>query len=377
VVLLVVVFRFELAPALRGAVNVLNRLSAFFDLIQQDPVISQVKLIAEPWDIGEGGYQVGNFPSLWSEWNGKYRDTVRDFWRGAEQTVPEFANRVTGSSDLYEPNGRRPNASINFVTAHDGFTLRDLVSYDGKHNDANGEQNRDGDSHSRSWNCGVEGETDDPAVLALRARQQRNVLATLFLSQGVPMLLAGDELGKTQGGNNNAYCQDNELSWIDWEGADTELLEFTRNLIRFASSHPVFCRRGWFQGHSVRGSELRDIGWFRPDGSEMSDDDWNVGFAKSLAFFVNGRGIPGRDRYGRLVVDDDFYVILSAFDEPLEFQLPAHLPTPWKVVLDTPARPAWTSGPTLESGGALEVASRSVVVLTHPRVAPRREAPPA
>ena len=261
-------FRFDLAATLARELHDVDRLSAFFDLIQQDPVVSQVKLIAEPWDIGEGGYQVGNFPPLWSEWNGKYRDTVRDFWRGTDQTMAEFAYRFTGSSDLYQGTARKPHASINFITAHDGFTLRDLVSYNEKHNEANGEDSRDGESHNRSWNCGAEGPTDDPAILAMRARQQRNFLTTLLLSQGVPMLLGGDEIGRTQGGNNNAYCQDNPISWYDWATADQSLLHFTRSLLRLRQRHPVFCRRRWFQGRPIHGSGVSDIGWFTPGASK-------------------------------------------------------------------------------------------------------------
>src|ERR687898_572297 len=270
-------FRFDLAATLAREFYEVDRLATFFELVQQDPVVSQVKLIAEPWDIGEGGYQVGNFPPLWTEWNGKFRDTARDFWRGEPATLAEFASRISGSADLYQDDGRKPFHSINFVTCHDGFTLNDLVSYNDKHNEANGEENRDGESHNRSWNCGVEGPTDDPAVNALRLRQKRNFLATLFLSQGVPMLLAGDEFGRTQLGNNNAYCQDNEISWLDWklDRPRRELLQFTRFLIRFRDEHPVLRRRHFFQGRRIRGSEVKDLAWFRPDGKEMSDEDWN------------------------------------------------------------------------------------------------------
>jgi isoamylase len=311
-------FRFDLAAALAREFFEVDRLSAFLDLIQQDPVISQVKLIAEPWDVGERGYHVGNFPPLWSEWNGKY------------------AFRFTGSSDLYASTGRRPYASINFITCHDGFTLRDLVSYDHKHNEANGEGNRDGEGHNRSWNCGVEGETDEPQVLELRARQQRNFLATLLLSQGVPMLLAGDELGRTQQGNNNAYCQDNPLSWIDWTGQDADLLDFARMLISLRSGHPVFRRRRWFQGSSIRGSALNDIGWFKPDGAEMSEQDWQVSFAKALAVFLSGEGIASPDRRGRRIVDDDFLVLLNAGSGKVTFVLPEPLRVrEWDEVLDT------------------------------------------
>ncbi|MDQ3931402.1 MAG: glycogen debranching protein GlgX, partial [Actinomycetota bacterium] len=329
-------FRFDLAATLARELHDVDRLSAFFDIIQQDPVISQVKLIAEPWDVGEGGYQVGSFPPLWSEWNGKYRDTVRAYWRGEEATLGEFANRFTGSSDLYAWETRRPNASINFVTAHDGFPLRDLVSYNVKHNEANRENNLDGESHNRSWNCGVEGPSDDPNVLACRAKQQRNFLTTLFLSQGVPMLLGGDELGRTQYGNNNAYCQDNEISWYEWDKLDEELLEFTRRLIALRYQHPVFRRRRWFVGRSIRGTELSDIGWFRPDGSEMRDEDWEVGSAKSLGVFLNGQGIPTPGSRGERIIDDDFYVVFNASEESLDFTLPDVLDERvWAKLLDT------------------------------------------
>ncbi|CAM5388074.1 Glycogen debranching enzyme [Streptomyces alboniger] len=293
-------FRFDLAATLARQFHEVDRLSSFFDLVQQDPVVSQVKLIAEPWDVGEGGYQVGNFPPLWTEWNGKYRDTVRDLWRGETSTLAEFASRLTGSSDLYQDDGRRPLASINFVTCHDGFTLRDLVSYNDKHNDANGEDNRDGESHNRSWNCGVEGETDDPAVSELRARQMRNFMATLMLSQGVPMLSHGDEVGRTQRGNNNAYCQDSELAWVEWpgdEGLGRELLDFTRAMVGLRKEHPVFRRRRFFHGRLVEGThdELSDIAWFTPEGEEMTQGDWDSAQAPALAVFLNGNAIsePG------------------------------------------------------------------------------------
>ena len=329
-------FRFDLAATLARELHDVDRLSSFFDLIQQDPVVSQVKLIAEPWDIGEGGYQVGNFPPLWSEWNGKYRDTVRDFWRGTDQTIAEFGWRFTGSSDLYQGTGRRPYASINFITAHDGFTLHDLVSYNEKHNDANGEENRDGESHNRSWNCGVEGPTDNPDVLALRRRQSRNFLTTLLLSQGVPMLLGGDEMGRTQKGNNNAYCQDNEISWYDWEHVDKDLLQFARRLIAFRNRHPVFWRRRWFQGRAIHGTKVSDIGWFTPGGSEMSDEDWRAGFAKSLGVFLNGRAIPSPNERGEPVVDDSFYLMFNAHHEPLEFTLAdAKWAERWNMLLNT------------------------------------------
>src|SRR5262245_7268239 len=329
-------FRFDLAATLARELHDVDRLSSFFDLIQQDPIVSQVKLIAEPWDIGEGGFQVGNFPPLWSEWNGKYRDSVRDFWRGTDQTLAEFAYRFTGSSDLYEGSSRKPYASINFITAHDGFTLHDLVSYNEKHNEANGEENRDGESHNRSWNCGMEGDTCDPAVKTLRARQTRNFLTTLLLSQGVPMILGGDEIGRSQRGNNNAYCQDNEVSWYDWAKADYKLLRFTSRLIQLRHHHPVFCRRRWFQGRLIHGTTVSDIGWFTPAGQEMSEEDWGVGFAKSLGVFLNGRAIPTTDERGDPVVDESFYVMFNAHHQALDFTLPeAKWGDEWGVVLDS------------------------------------------
>jgi isoamylase len=329
-------FRFDLAATLARELHDVDRLSAFFDLIQQDPVVSQVKLIAEPWDIGEGGYQVGNFPPLWSEWNGKYRDTVRDFWRGTERTLAEFGYRLTGSSDLYQGTARRPYASINFITAHDGFTLLDLVSYNEKHNEANGEDNRDGENHNRAWNCGDEGPTGNPDVATLRLKQRRNFLATLFLSQGVPMLLGGDELGRTQYGNNNAYCQDNEVSWYDWAHADATLLQFTERLIRFRHRHPVFCRRRWFQGRPIHGSGVGDIGWFTPGGHEMSEDDWQSAFCKSVGVFLNGSAIPTRNERGEPIVDDSFYVMFNASHEPVTFTLPSgQWGERWTTVLNT------------------------------------------
>jgi glycogen operon protein len=358
-------FRFDLASALARELHEVDRLGAFFDIIHQDPVISQVKLIAEPWDLGEGGYQVGNFPPGWSEWNGKYRDAIRDYWRGADAALGELAYRLTGSSDLYETSGRRPYASINFVTAHDGFTLRDLVSYNDKHNEANGEDNQDGESHNRSWNCGVEGPTDDPEVNALRARQQRNFLATLLLSQGVAMLLGGDELGRTQQGNNNAYCQDNELSWYDWEHVDDSLLQFTRGLIAFWKAHPVFRRRRFFQGRAIHGTDVSDIAWFTPDGAPMSEEHWGEGFAKSLAVFLNGRGITEPDEDGRRVTDDTFYLLFNAHHEPLVFRLPGgRWGRRWVAVLDTRDAAAPREGDTRHAAGSeVEVAARSVVVL--------------
>jgi glycogen operon protein len=361
-------FRFDLAATLARQFHEVDRLSAFFDLIQQDPVISQAKLIAEPWDLGDGGYQVGNFPPLWSEWNGHFRDSVRDYWREGGTPIGELAERLTGSSDLYEATGRRPSASINFITAHDGFTLRDLVSYNNKHNEANGENNRDGSDDNRSWNCGVEGPTDDPDVLALRRRQSRNLLATLMLSQGVPMMLGGDELGRTQQGNNNAYCQDNELSWFDWARADVDLLEWTQYVISLRRAHPVFSRRRFFQGRPVRGrgrNGLADISWFRPDGEPMTDEDWDSGYAKSLGVFLNGHAIPDLDRHGREVRDDSFYLLFNAWEQPIDFTLPGPVwSTRWSVVLDTrldlPSQP----GTEYKAGDTLALSGRVLVVLS-------------
>jgi glycogen operon protein len=367
-------FRFDLAATLARELHDVDRLSSFFDLIQQDPVVSQVKLIAEPWDIGEGGYQVGNFPPLWSEWNGKYRDTVRDFWRGTDQTLAEFAYRFTGSSDLYQGTARRPYASINFITAHDGFTLRDLVSYNEKHNEANGEEGRDGESHNRSWNSGEEGPTDNPEVLALRARQTRNFLTTLLLSQGVPMLLGGDEIGRTQRGNNNAYCQDNEISWYDWAQGDRKLIEFTRRLTQLRHRHPVFCRRRWFQGRPIHGTQVSDIGWFTPSGTEMSEEDWQAGFAKSLGVFLNGRGISTPNERGEPVLDSSFYVMFNAHHEALEFTMPEEKwGCRWAGVLntaeDTDRLAEKDFGPELEAGGRMLVGPWSLVLLR--RTAPQ------
>jgi glycogen operon protein len=353
-------FRFDLAATLARQFFDVDRLAAFFDLVQQDPVVSQVKLIAEPWDVGEGGYQVGNFPSTWSEWNGRYRDTVRDFWRGEHAKLADFAQRLSGSPDLYQADTRRPAASINFVTAHDGFTLLDLVSYDSKHNEANGEENRDGTDDNRSWNCGVEGPSDDPAVLACRRQQQRNLLATLLLAQGVPMLLGGDELGRTQRGNNNAYCQDSELSWLDWEHVDTGLLEFTRGLIALRREHEVFRRRRWFHGRPIRG--IPDILWLKPDGTEMNEGDWNAGFARSVGVFLNGEAILSTDTRGQRIVDESFLLLFNAHVEPLEWVLPDLRGTHWTRVLDSAGG---------EAGGELRertsVAERSVVVLRRER----------
>jgi glycogen operon protein len=358
-------FRFDLASTLARELHDVDRLSAFFDLIQQDPVVSQVKLIAEPWDVGEGGYQVGNFPPLWSEWNGKYRDNMRDFWRGEERTLGEFAFRFTGSSDLYATNGRRPYASVNFVTAHDGFTLHDLVAYNEKHNRANGEDNRDGESHNRSWNCGVEGPSDDPAVRELRARQRRNFLTTLLLSQGIPMLLHGDEIGRTQGGNNNAYCQDSEVSWLDWEHADPELLVFVRDLVALRRAHPIFRRRRYFHGRNVRGSRVGDIDWLRGDGDEMTEADWNAPFAKSLGVFLNGQALEGVDERGERRTDDSFMILINAHPEPQPWTLPSgEWGERWREILDT-TKPALhlEGGPVRRAGEHLELGGRSIKVL--------------
>jgi glycogen operon protein len=358
-------FRFDLASTLARELHDVDRLSAFFDLIQQDPVISQVKLIAEPWDVGEGGYQVGNFPPVWTEWNGKYRDCVRDFWQGEDQTMDEFAARFTGSSDLYQNTSRLPYASINFITAHDGFTLKDLVSYNEKHNDANGEQNRDGESHNRSWNCGAEGPTDDPEVSRLRGGQKRNFLATLLLSQGVPMLLGGDEMGRTQEGNNNAYCQDNEISWYDWEKGEKDLLLFCQKLIQYRKDHPVFRRRGWFHGRAIHGSEVKDIAWFNMEGIQMAEEDWGQAFAKTLGVFLNGATIPNPNPRGEPVTDDNFYLIFNAHNEPLNFTLPgADWGKNWLKEMDTES--GWLEDEKwLKAGDQIKVEARCLLVLRH------------
>ena len=329
-------FRFDLAAALARGLHEVDRLSSFFDLIHQDPVINQVKLIAEPWDLGEGGYQVGNFPPLWSEWNGRYRDGVRDYWRNAGEPLADFAARLTGSSDLYAWSGRKPSASVNFITSHDGFTLADLVAYDQKHNEDNGEDNRDGDDHNRSWNSGAEGPTTDPGVLEVRATRRRSMLATLLLSQGVPMLLGGDEIGRTQGGNNNGYAQDNEISWFDWDHVDHELLAFVQRVIRLRSNHPTFRRRRWFEGQSIHGQDVHDIGWYSPEGTEMTEQDWEVGYAKSLAVFLNGEAISSRGPRGERVMDYSFFMLFNARPEPTTFVIPQGLGgTGWMVEFDT------------------------------------------
>jgi isoamylase len=366
-------FRFDLAATLARQFHEVDRLSAFFDLVQQDPVVSQVKLIAEPWDVGDGGYQVGGFPPLWSEWNGKYRDTVRDFWRSSPSTLGEFASRIAGSSDLYEHTGRRPIASINFVTAHDGFTLNDLVSYNDKHNEANGEGNRDGESYNRSWNCGAEGPTDDVHITKLRERQRRNFLTTLLLSQGVPMILHGDELGRTQQGNNNVYCQDSELSWVDWDldESRTALLEFTRRLVHLRKHHPVFRRRRFFAGAPEHGgeSDLRDIAWFNTDGNHMADDAWTGDHARAVAVFLNGDAIPEPDMRGQDITDDSFLVLFNAQPDATTFTLPdAEYGKEWTAVLDTDTQVE--PGTKVYAGEDLALAQRSMVVLTRPPVTP-------
>ncbi|WP_104042501.1 glycogen debranching protein GlgX [Arthrobacter sp. ZGTC412] len=358
-------FRFDLASTLAREFYDVDKLSTFFELIQQDPVVSQVKLIAEPWDVGPGGYQVGNFPPQWTEWNGKYRDTVRDFWRGEPATLGEFASRITGSADLYEHSGRRPVASINFVTAHDGFTLADLVSYNEKHNDANGEDNNDGESHNRSWNCGAEGPTDDPEVLGLRARQQRNFIASLLLSQGVPMLLHGDELGRTQQGNNNGYCQDSEITWIDWSNIDQPLIEFTAAVNALRAKHPTFRRSRFFDGRPVlrgEGERLPDIVWLDPDGEYMKPEAWDSGFGRSVGVFLNGDGIQGKDSRGRRITDVNFLLYFNAHDDTVKFTLPSDEFAPaWDVIIDTAGQNADTE--PVSAGGHLPVEAKSLVVL--------------
>ncbi len=372
-------FRFDLAATLARQFHEVDRLSAFFDIVQQDPVVSQVKLIAEPWDLGDGGYQVGGFPPLWTEWNGKFRDTVRDFWRSEPSTLGEFASRIAGSSDLYEHTGRRPLASVNFVVAHDGFTLADLVSYNDKHNEANGEDNRDGESFNRSWNSGAEGPTTDRAVLALRARQQRNFLATLLLSQGVPMLAHGDEIGRTQQGNNNAYCQDNELTWLDWDLDDEReaLLTFTRRLIHLRRTHPVFRRRRFFAGRPDHGgeSDLLDIAWFTPAGTHMDDTAWDNDQARAVAVFLNGSAIVESDGRGAPIVDDSFLVLFNGNFEETTFQLPPRdFGERWTVVLDTDGRVP--PGRSIRARAKVKLEQRSAVLLTRPPEPPKPPAKP-
>lgn len=363
-------FRFDLAASLAREFHAVDKLSTFFDLVQQDPIVSQVKLIAEPWDLGEGGYQVGNFPALWTEWNGKFRDTARDYWRGEYATMGEFASRFTGSSDLYADDGRSPHASVNFVVAHDGFTLRDLVSYNDKHNDANGEGNRDGESHNRSWNCGAEGETADPDVLELRARQQRNFLTTLLLSQGVPMIAHGDEIGRTQAGNNNGYCQDNEITWMDWTNADKDLLAFTRKLISLRAEHPIFRRQKFFNGQPIDTEdwdEVPDITWLKPDGEYMTSEDWQVGYAKTITVVLNGQALDEKDYFGRKLYDSSFIILFNASEQDEDCVIPGRkVGTTWGEVLDTAAwpEPELVSPQVRHEGGATRtVKARSMVVM--------------
>ena len=360
-------FRFDLASALARELYEVDSLAAFFDIIHQDPVLSVTKLIAEPWDIGEGGYQVGNFPLLWSEWNGKYRDSLRDFWRNRDCRLGEFAFRITGSSDLYQANGKRPHASINFMTCHDGFTLRDLVSYDEKHNEDNQEDNRDGESYNRSWNCGVEGETDDPDILALRQKQQRNFLATLLLSQGVPMILGGDELGRSQGGNNNSYCQDSEISWYDWDlGPENQtLLDFTRQLIHLRLRHPNLSRRHWFQGREIHGSGIHDIGWYNPSGQEITDEQWHDGSAKAICVFFNGSELLAPNPRGERVVDDSFLLMFNAQPNAQDFHIPPTLKQRgWTLLMDTQKDTGFVDDPhPYTPDEMITLADFSVVVL--------------
>jgi isoamylase len=359
-------FRFDLAAALAREFHDVDRLSAFFDVIHQDPVISRVKLIAEPWDLGEGGYQVGNFPAGWAEWNGKYRDALRRYWKGDERQVAELGYRLTGSSDLYEQGGRRPSASVNFVTAHDGFTLADLVSYNTKHNEANGEDNRDGTDDNASWNCGIEGPTDDPKITALRERQMRNFLATLFLSQGIPMLCGGDEIARTQQGNNNGYCQDSEISWYDWRlsRAASRQLEFCRRLVRLRLAEPVFHRRRFFQGRRIHGSAVKDLSWFSPDGKEMTEEEWNNGFTRCLGLRLAGDTIEEVDEKGQPIIGDTYLWLLNAHHELVPFTLPAHhARVRWTLVLDTKEWDTSPRGATFRAGEQYPLEGRSLVVL--------------
>jgi isoamylase len=360
-------FRFDLATTLARDANGVNKLHAFFEIIHQDPVLSQVKLIAEPWDVGEGGYQVGNFPVLWAEWNGKYRDAMRSFWKGDEGKIGEVAYRLTGSPDLYQHDGKRPYASINFITAHDGFTLTDLVSYNEKHNEANGEKNHDGDNNNHSWNHGVEGPTDDPEISALRERQRRNFLTTLFISQGVPMLLGGDEFGRTQNGNNNAYCQDNEVSWFNWKKRGEKqkaLFEFTRRLIQLRHQHPVFRRPKFFQGRRIRGSEIKDVMWFNPGGNEMSEEDWSLPFARSLGMMLSGDTIDVLNFQGDPIRDDTFLFLINAHYETISFLLPGQEHIEWQLLIDTASESGFLVEPkSFASGDELPVIDRGACLL--------------
>jgi isoamylase len=359
-------FRFDLAPALARELHEVSKLSAFFDVIHQDPIISQVKLIAEPWDVGEGGYQVGNFPVLWSEWNGRYRDTIRKFWKGDAGQVGDLAKRFLGSPDLYAHSGKRPYASINFITSHDGFTLTDLVSYNEKHNEPNGEGNRDGDGHNNSWNCGVEGPTDDELILRLRRRQRRNFLATLFLSQGVPMMTAGDEYGKTQRGNNNAYCQDNETSWLSWKRPPDgeQLTEFVKQLIRFYLAHPLFHRSKFYQGHSIRGSDLKDVNWLNSEAGEMTEAEWNDPELRRLGILLSGDLSDERDPHGKPVGDDTFLLLLNAHHEAIDWVLPTTKGADWQLIMDTIDENGFVAKrPRFDMGSRLAVQPRSLCLL--------------
>jgi len=360
-------FRFDLASALARELHEVNRLGAFFDILRQDPVLNQVKLIAEPWDLGEGGYQVGNFPPGWAEWNDKYRDTMRSYWKGDGGVIGEFARRLTGSSDLYGRNGRRPHASINFITAHDGFTLHDLVSYNDKHNEANGEGNRDGNDNNRSWNSGAEGPTDDPAINALREQRKRNFIATLLLSQGVPMIVAGDEIGRTQGGNNNAYCQDNPISWVDWNLTEEKrsLLAFAQRLIALRAAHPVFHRRHFFQGRPLHGSNVKDIVWLKPDGAEMTDEEWNQDFARCLGVYLEGEALDEVDARGQPVVDDAFLVLLNAHHEPVPFRMPDFGSGHWRALIDTVQPDGLANTGICKPGEVYPLQGRALVLFLH------------
>src|ERR1700734_635236 len=363
-------FRFDLAAALARELHEVDRLGAFFDIIHQDPILSQVKLIAEPWDLGEGGYQVGNFPVGWAEWNDRYRDTVRSYWKGDERVVGDLAYRITGSSDLYAHSGRRPYASVNFVTAHDGFTLQDLVSYNEKHNEANGEGNRDGNNDNRSWNCGVEGPTEDPNILALRAKQKRNLLATLLLSQGVPMMYAGDAIGHTQMGNNNAYCQDNPISWLNWDlqPQDRDLLAFVQRVISLRKRHPLFRRRRFFQGRPIKGANVKDVLWLNPGGNEISEEEWRNGSLHCLGMFLSGQGLDETDERGRKLSDENFLVLLNAYHEDVQFALPSFRPgTRWTAWMDTSREAGLRSVETYDGGAPYPLQARSMVVLLERR----------
>jgi glycogen operon protein len=370
-------FRFDLAATLARELHDVNRLGTFLDIIHQDPILSQVKLIAEPWDLGEGGYQVGNFPVGWAEWNDRYRDTVRSYWKGDSGVVGDLAYRITGSSDLYAHSGRRPYASVNFITAHDGFTLQDLVSYNDKHNEANGEDNRDGNNNNRSWNCGAEGPTEDPDILALRAKQKRNLLATLLLSQGVPMIYGGDAIGHTQMGNNNAYCQDNPTSWLNWnlQPADRDLLAFVQRIISLRQRHPVFRRRRFFQGRPIKGASVKDVLWLNPSGNEMSEEEWRDPSVQCLGMYLSGQGLDETDERGHKVIDENFLVLLNAYHEDVQFSLPAFRPDDcWIAWMDTSREGGLRPADTWNGGLAYPLQARSMVVLMERRNGKKEEA---